>query len=396
MLNSMISGGSSGRAKVDSTAENITLGTDAGKLLAPTDVKNIAIGFHCLETLSSEITFANIAIGYEAMALAENVDASVAIGYKALKEQAVGLYNVAIGYYSMLSADSSCNFNTAVGAEAFRGDYSSKPGSGDNYNTSIGYRSMYIAETGCRENTAVGGGVNNVAIGKSAGNDITSGGGNICIGHDADTATSGTNYGVAIGTGATASNNAVSIVPFAYTGHWSANYDNLLFAYGMKRYKVFEKEITMSDADDGAVACTWINSTIPNKTIVTYIAIEVVTLSDKTTFDVRFCTSSAGGTQPDGTIMPNQVELLGPNIPSCRSGNVPESGTSPAIQLGTSAGVVKQWYTSKPDVLLDDTTLGGTGWTGTPMFVQHGTANGDANPSTPAKVRVYMEFHGTT
>ena len=110
----MISGGSSGRAKVDSTAENITLGTDAGKLLAPTDVKNIAIGFHCLETLSSEITFANIAIGYEAMALAENVDASVAIGYKALKEQAVGLYNVAIGYYSMLSADSSCNFNTAV------------------------------------------------------------------------------------------------------------------------------------------------------------------------------------------------------------------------------------------------------------------------------------------
>ena len=152
----------------------------------------------------------------------------------------------------------------------------------------------------------------------------------------------------------------------------------------------------MSDATDGAVACSLINSKIPAMSIVTYVAIEVVTLSDNAVFDVRFGTTSYNSTKTDGTVMVNHNELLGPNIPSCRSSNVLESGTSPAIQLGTTAGVVKRWYTSKPDVLLDDTTLGGAGWNAYPTFVQHGTSNGDANPSQAAKVRVYIEYHGTT
>ena len=171
------------------TANSIFLGHDGGSF-GGSDVYNIALGVNALDALNNSTGGWNIAIGHEA--LTENVDGDdhVAIGYGALQfyndadrgNTAVGTlalhhaqrgHNTAIGNSAMENNELGIN-NVAIGESAgqsqtVRADYSN--------NTFVGYRSGYNIDDG---------GNNNLFLGYQSGDNVTTGTDNIIIGYDVD------------------------------------------------------------------------------------------------------------------------------------------------------------------------------------------------------------------
>jgi hypothetical protein len=128
-----------------------------------TGVFNTAFGFSTM--YSNQNGTSNVAVGYEAAF--SNVFSSgiTAIGYQSLR-QAGGANNTAIGHSSLFN-NSGAN-NTAVGYESARANSSSTGV------TAIGYQSLLLST-----------GENNTALGFQAGDNITTGAGNVCIGSGA-------------------------------------------------------------------------------------------------------------------------------------------------------------------------------------------------------------------
>jgi hypothetical protein len=123
--------------------------------------QNTAVGGNAL---NSNIHGArNVALGYSALR-SNTTDDNVAIGWQALVSNTNGRPNVAVGSLALASNTGGVN-NTAVGFQALA---SSTAGN----NTAVGSRAL--------ANTT---GTANIALGASAGVNITSGGGNIDIGN---------------------------------------------------------------------------------------------------------------------------------------------------------------------------------------------------------------------
>jgi hypothetical protein len=145
------------------TAGNLNTATGAGTLLFNTGDNNTATG--ALALLSNTGSF-NTALGSQT--LVNNT----------------GFLNTAVGYQALVYNTTS-ETNTAVGCYS---QYSNNSGGGAN--TSIGYKSLY-------NNT----GAENIGIGQFAGNDLTIGERNICIGNEG---VAGEGYTTRIGTYQTA------------------------------------------------------------------------------------------------------------------------------------------------------------------------------------------------
>ena len=223
MINKFVSGGGSGKAKVDEVTGSIKLGKDAGTTLNSDDNDNIAIGTNALNSVTTNCDN-NIAIGTNAgtaittgennmimgtnagMSLTDS-DNNIAIGLQALTSASTGeADNIAIGKWSMIMQNNSaCDFNVAIGTTTLVGNTNA-----NNNNVAIGYNAIsnttgtYIHNVGIGPNTLVSAGdkYGNIAIGSSAGYNMTTGDENVIIGNsNANGPTTG-NSNVIIGSNA--------------------------------------------------------------------------------------------------------------------------------------------------------------------------------------------------
>jgi len=228
----------SGTPLTAASAGNIAVGSNALTALAGGATGNVAIGYNALTSSTVSSTAPNTAIGYEAMQYATTATNNTAIGNKAMQGVSAtpmtgAGYNTAIGDSALSGIGSNARFNTAVGYSAIRYE------SSGNFNTALGYEAMQGTAgtplTGI-SNTALGvdalldiagAAAQNVAVGASAGADITTGTGNTLLGSQAGITgtvlTTGTNN-VYIGYNAAASGAAVTnetVLGYNATGNGS-------------------------------------------------------------------------------------------------------------------------------------------------------------------------------
>ena len=184
---------------------NIAIGKDSfigGNLnTASTVVKgNIAIGTDALNSTGTNAQTGTIAIGHEALTNNVNGARNTVIGYQGMLDGTGAGDNVAIGY-EVLKEGTTSELNVAVGTQAL-GSNSASALTG-NANVAVGYQALYVAE---------GDSKNNVAIGRSAGDSITTGQANVIIGSEASANGSGAINRIAIGRTATAvADNSVTL-----------------------------------------------------------------------------------------------------------------------------------------------------------------------------------------
>ena len=207
--------------KVSTGDDNTAIGYNA--LTANTTGSNsVAIGSCALETQTDGSS--NVAVGFCSMQANVGGYANSAVGINSLKGNVSGTYNVAMGRDSLMNNTgghyntalgmrsmytSTGSYNTAGGASAMRGNttgnYNTAFGhdalyqsAGSNGNTGLGNCSLNQVGTGGNYNSAVGfcslklvdSGAYNIGVGSQAGDNITSGSGNVIIGGvDATSAT---------------------------------------------------------------------------------------------------------------------------------------------------------------------------------------------------------------
>ena len=234
-------------ASLTSGGGNTLLGYEAGTGLT-TGGSNVAIGYEALDRATTNATY-NIAIGYQSMhgnigtddvdfcvaiggttlegGLASTASGSVAIGYNAMASNTDGAKNIAIGYRAGEDITVGDN-NVALGYQALT------DGATGSNNTAIGNQALYRIQDGCNSNTAVGslalsGSSNagtfdhNVAVGYLAGDAITSGNKNTCIGSESDPSSSSATNQTAIGYGAQGQgDNSVTLGDAAVTAVYMA------------------------------------------------------------------------------------------------------------------------------------------------------------------------------
>ena len=208
--------GSYAGRNISSGADNTILGKSAGDQLT-TSSHNVIIGSDAGKGANQSTASRNVIIGYQAIQNQDNPKDQVAIGYRAMANQkddasgnvAVGAYalecatnqevsnNTCIGMYAGQTAESGFGQSVFVGYSA--GQYVNGP----DYCTGIGYLSMrgnsgnkltgyHNTASGYRSLALVqGAGEKNTALGSEAGDEITTGSNNICIGYNAQ-ATSAT------------------------------------------------------------------------------------------------------------------------------------------------------------------------------------------------------------
>jgi len=137
--------------------------------------QNVGVGIGALDAITS--SDGNTALGYNASgSLTENSSYNTNIGSNAgFSIGNGGEYNVNVGAFSG-NKNINGDRNTSVGSNALQGQSSQSHSD----NSAFGYRSLFLNTTGTK----------NIAIGSYAGDNITSGSGNIIIGCiDADSAT---------------------------------------------------------------------------------------------------------------------------------------------------------------------------------------------------------------
>jgi hypothetical protein len=163
--------------------------------------KNTAEGENALFSVDTTITSSgveNTAIGFQALYSDIDGAANTAIGANALYSSK-GVYNTATGDNALYS-NTQGNENTATGANALFNNTTSGSNTADGFdalssnttgyrNTATGVSALYSNITG-HGNTATGfqalyqnTGSNNVGLGFDAGNGLTTGSGNVCIGY---------------------------------------------------------------------------------------------------------------------------------------------------------------------------------------------------------------------
>ena len=166
---------------------------------------NVAVGFCSMQ--ANVGGYANSAVGISSLQKNVSGTYNVAMGRDAMKCNTGGHYNTALGMRSMYTSTGS--YNTAGGASAMRGNTSGNyntafghdalyQSAGSNGNTGLGNCSLNQVGTGGNYNSAVGfcslklvnSGACNIGVGSQAGDNITTGSGNVIIGGvDATSAT---------------------------------------------------------------------------------------------------------------------------------------------------------------------------------------------------------------
>jgi len=156
-----------------STGDNNTfVGYRAGTAVN-TSVKNVAVGMDSMLTNTTGDN--NVAVGREALKRLTTTNNNVAVGSESLKETITGTENVAVGHTAGQYA-TTADGSTFIGFQAGQGITGVKLTG--NVNTAVG------SSAGLRlQGTAD----ENVMVGSLAGQNVTTGSGNVCIGHSAET-----------------------------------------------------------------------------------------------------------------------------------------------------------------------------------------------------------------
>lgn len=224
--------------------ENTAIGINAMQYANDTSLGavtyNTAVGAYALQgspTAANNIGTANNAFGHSALMNNTSGEQNVAVGKMALLSNTTGWQNTVVGHEAMLN-NTSGTANVAMGTMALymnsTGDTSTALGFGalfestNGNNTALGFNSGYNISTGT-DNTAIGidalegvtgnkltgsnnvglgkqaleairgAAANNTALGTQAGDNITTGSGNILIGYGVDPPTASTSNHLNIG-----------------------------------------------------------------------------------------------------------------------------------------------------------------------------------------------------
>lgn len=170
---------------------NVTVGNGAGQSLT-SGGSNVYVGYyagHSNQTLTNNVGVGNGALSNNSTGGGNNS----AVGSNALVQDTSGAYNVAHGSSAGANIRAG-SYNTAVGGVALNTNQS-----GDG-NTAVGLNSLFNVTSGY-----------NVGLGYNSGLTCASGANNIIIGSTADCTASSTTNAIAIGYGATAASNKVTI-----------------------------------------------------------------------------------------------------------------------------------------------------------------------------------------
>ena len=187
-----------GYATLDANTANSNTAVGYNSLTSNQDGdENTAVGINSLSTNVSG--GGNVALGYQTL-YTNTASHNTAVGYNALVLNGTGTLNAAVGAYA-LDANTTGSQNTALGKDALGANYTA------NNNTAVGYNALGTNYTGTTNvavgasalatiatnsgSTAVGNSAlnlgtaaRNTALGTEAGDGITTGGDNICIGFD--------------------------------------------------------------------------------------------------------------------------------------------------------------------------------------------------------------------
>ena len=173
----------------------------------------------------------NVAVGGLSQAYRTTGDYNTSVGQASMQSHTSSSWNTSVGYQAgagvVFEEVGGNNYNTYIGANS--GWYQTNQSGQDTYNTAVGYGSMYtsvgfyttaigalsqgyaFAPAGCNACTSVGyktlynsgtggaGAEYNIAIGYQAGDNITLGAHNICIGNNADPPSATADYQMNIG-----------------------------------------------------------------------------------------------------------------------------------------------------------------------------------------------------
>jgi hypothetical protein len=185
--------------------ENVAVGYFAGNKTT-SGQRNVSVGSSAGRSITSGNR--NVSIGYRAGYNITGSSNNVAVGTYAI-EDSDSASNTAVGYSAMRNVGPGGNDNTAIGFRALEGSNANKLIG--LYNVSIGGNSMQVVESGATRNTAIGyfagqsitDGTNNVCLGIQAGLDfgkkISGGTYNILIGPDTRVIEDNPNNYLAIG-----------------------------------------------------------------------------------------------------------------------------------------------------------------------------------------------------
>ena len=145
----------------------------------------IAIGRECFADMNDDCNDGSIGIGYAA---GKNIDVSAAQFSKV---------NICIGKQAGVALETG-GYNTVVGNAAMGGDFNYTTALTGGNNAVFGYGAGYPME---------GASSNNSLFGSSAGNTITTGSNNVCVGYDADVSVAAAANQIVIGQGVTGTGN---------------------------------------------------------------------------------------------------------------------------------------------------------------------------------------------
>ena len=168
---------------------------------ALTGANNIGIGFDAGRNITSGTD--NIAIGYSSM----NGTPVVSI---------VGIGNIAIGSSTMTNLSAVGNYNVSIGLYSMRFCTVGASGRCPTSNTAVGTNALYSIVGAIAVDSTQS--TNNVAVGTNAGNTLTIGWSNVCIGTSANCNNVATNDGTAVGNSAIAYTTSVAIGSGANAG----------------------------------------------------------------------------------------------------------------------------------------------------------------------------------
>jgi hypothetical protein len=185
----------------DGGADNTVFGKLAGNALTTNGDENVLIGHEAGNDVSTGER--NVFIGYQSGDKITSGTRSVAIGYGSLGSEQAGERSIAIGFNALSQQNVGANtYNTAVGVEA---GFYNRTGT---KNTFLGYNAgLGASEQSNSNNTAVGyssmidvtTGSDNVAVGIQSLQNLTSGSRNVALGYFAMAQSIDTNDTVAIG-----------------------------------------------------------------------------------------------------------------------------------------------------------------------------------------------------
>ena len=227
----------------NATVDNIFIGDSAGRAGAGEVIGCVGIGTGVMQSIGANNHTGTIGIGYNALGALTTGIENTAIGYNAGVALTTSRSNTILGYSAMHRATTASDYNTAIGAHALNGSFTTAD---VNFCVAVGYASLQgILTSAASGTTAIGyaslanntSGTGNAALGYQSGGNLTTGSRNLAIGHNALYQADVCDDSIAIGfealggTDAGANNKNIAIGNYALDANMTHNVQNIAIGY---------------------------------------------------------------------------------------------------------------------------------------------------------------------